>query len=645
MSDFLEKALQLWAAVPVATEEQVKDALLQAGGDVAAATSLLLTPRAASPPPPPPPPPQPRPPPAPRAGPLAAPPAAALSAPLSSPRTSALTSATPRPLAVSRELHPAVRAASLLPYLAHPGGEAKYRLLAPAEVRKEAEEGAALLCELEEGCVVEVAEEVEAASGDRRVRIVDPVWCGWITRRVASTGAVLLEPAVTKQQPAAAGAGASPPPAASGRVEGVEGDAGGASEARGAEAMKPLSERERRERGEGMWKAGMMVLLTGLVEAREYNGRSGVLAAWLADRARYEVRLGNRAVRVRAECVDMHPMQRKREQETKGDEVIFMTTDEQAARAGTYAVKLDPQFWYDRVIDRVFEASNEYEVLELPVEWTEDLALIKKQYRKISLSVHPDKNKHPQADAAFRKVYGAFETLSDSTAQRKLLFTLSMSGASAEEKARFEQAGAEDEDDTLFQWWWDASVPEVEKAAEEAEGSQYDQFAAAYVSDGLGGSVNQVRWIGLQKGMDLHAKERAIFIDCRESADYHGGMIPGAYHVPMSAVQRYGIVNVLGPELIHAMLTARRHHLIVVYSNVATPFSRCRAFCRWLLRAGHKTLPVARFRRLRGGIFGWKHKDGKIARPLTARGMHDDETIEARLRDVKLPQEETIDLN
>jgi hypothetical protein len=33
--------------------------------------------------------------------------------------------------------------------------------------------------------------------------------------------------------------------------------------------------------------------------------------------------------------------------------------------------------------------------------------------------------------------------------------------------------------------------------------------------------------------------------------------------------------------------------------EVATPFSRCRAFCRWLLRAGHQTIKVERVRRLR----------------------------------------------
>ena len=43
-----------------------------------------------------------------------------------------------------------------------------------------------------------------------------------------------------------------------------------------------------------------------------------------------------------------------------------------------------------------------------------------------------DKNKHPQADAAFRKVYGAFETLSDPLSQRRLLFELGFNMATTE---------------------------------------------------------------------------------------------------------------------------------------------------------------------------------------------------------------------
>jgi hypothetical protein len=37
-------------------------------------------------------------------------------------------------------------------------------------------------------------------------------------------------------------------------------------------------------------------------------------------------------------------------------------------------------------------------------------------------------------------------------------------------------------------------VDQVEKAAEEAEGAEIDHFAEMFISDGLGGDVNEVRW-------------------------------------------------------------------------------------------------------------------------------------------------------
>ena len=172
-----------------------------------------------------------------------------------------------------------------------------------------------------------------------------------------------------------------------------------------------------------------MVLLCGLTATRELNGRSGVVAGFDAESQRYEVRLANRAVRVQPRQLAVHPLQRQKEECSRGDELACFAggagePSAQLARAGTYAVELDPQFWYDRALERVFEAAHEFAVLGLPAEFTDDLAHIRKQYRKVSLSVHPDKNKHPQADAAFRKVYGAFETLSDLPQQRRLLQTL-----------------------------------------------------------------------------------------------------------------------------------------------------------------------------------------------------------------------------
>ena len=65
---------------------------------------------------------------------------------------------------------------------------------------------------------------------------------------------------------------------------------------------------------------------------------------------------------------------------------MFVSESEQ--RAGMYAVKLDPQFWYDKALERVFEADNEFQVLELPVAYTEDFIKVKKRYRSISLSVN-----------------------------------------------------------------------------------------------------------------------------------------------------------------------------------------------------------------------------------------------------------------
>ena len=183
-------------------------------------------------------------------------------------------------------------------------------------------------------------------------------------------------------------------------------------------------------------------------------------------------------------------------------------------------------------------------------------------------------------------------------------------------------------------------MPAIQKAAEEAEGAEMDTFAAVYVSDGLGGDVNEVRWMGVNKALSLQSC--LIFIDCREASDFAKGAIAGAWNVPMSAVMAHGIVHVLGEERIHSLLDTQRHCLIVVYSQVATPFTRCRAFCRWLLRAGHHTLPVQRFRRLRGGLFGWQHRGGAVARPIEQSGIDLDERL--RLAQAKAEQY-TIDIN
>lgn len=229
--------------------------------------------------------------------------------------------------------------------------------------------------------------------------------------------------------------------------------------------------------------------------------------------------------------------------------------------------------------------------------------------------MHPDKNKHPQSADAFRKVYGAFETLMDTRQQRRLLWILGKLTPDMEEKVLFD----EEEEDELFQWWWEATVPEIEKQVAEFEGQQFDDYGAMWISDGLGGDVEEVKWIGLETAKRLHKDEEGvIFIDVRDRRDFAAGHIADAFCTPLPEIIDYGLVNVFmaaDDQLIHKLLKHRTKP-IIVYSEVATPFSRCRAFCRWLLRAGHQTIKVERVRRLRGGIFGWKHKNGPVARPL-----------------------------
>ncbi|XP_042055371.1 uncharacterized protein LOC121799919 [Salvia splendens] len=53
-----------------------------------------------------------------------------------------------------------------------------------------------------------------------------------------------------------------------------------------------------------------------------------------------------------------------------------------------------------------------YSILQIPPR-TSDLDLIKKQYRRLALLLHPDKNKFPFSDSAFRLVADSWAVLSD----------------------------------------------------------------------------------------------------------------------------------------------------------------------------------------------------------------------------------------
>lgn len=86
-----------------------------------------------------------------------------------------------------------------------------------------------------------------------------------------------------------------------------------------------MTARDLAARAAGEWRKGKMVLLQGLSAESELNGRSGVVAAWDAERARYDVRLANRVVRALPANLAIHPLQRLRDanEANRGDEVVL----------------------------------------------------------------------------------------------------------------------------------------------------------------------------------------------------------------------------------------------------------------------------------------------------------------------------------
>merc|ERR1719171_1834435 len=99
------------------------------------------------------------------------------------------------------------------------------------------------------------------------------------------------------------------------------------------------------------------------------------------------------------------------------------------------------------MIEWILSAVDEFEVLQLPLVRVDDPGVIRKQFKQLSLSVHPDKNKDPQATPAFRRLFDAMQKLSDPLQQMRVL--------------RIAEGG-EDEDENNHKWWEKASVNEME---------------------------------------------------------------------------------------------------------------------------------------------------------------------------------------
>lgn len=72
---------------------------------------------------------------------------------------------------------------------------------------------------------------------------------------------------------------------------------------------------------------------------------------------------------------------------------------------------------HKRAIDRIRKCKDYYEILQIGKDFSE--SEIKKQYRRLALLLHPDKNSEPGAAEAFKAVGNAFAVLSDADKRRK----------------------------------------------------------------------------------------------------------------------------------------------------------------------------------------------------------------------------------
>ncbi|CAE6955288.1 DnaJ-1 [Symbiodinium natans] len=357
------------------------------------------------------------------------------------------------------------------------------------------------------------------------------------------------------------------------------------------------------------------VIIRGVADAPELEGKIGEIMSF--DAGRYSVKVmnlsgpggyvpgaavnqGSHMKTLLPENLELHPDQVEKDRQAAEDGAIVLlggNEAERAAREALYSLRMDPQHFFDKAVERILAARNEFEVLNLEAKWYgNDMTTIKRAYRRISVGIHPDKNAHPQAVDCFRKVYGAFETLMDKKQQWRLLFILNK--LKDDEVNLYELEAEEDE---RFEWWLEANVPEIEKQAAEIEGGEFEEIGEKWISDGTGGNVNDVRWAGMAESLRLHAEDKAVFIDCRERFEYEIEHIDGAFNIPMREFVDFGLAGVAGPWVKEVL--RRKDQPVIIYSEVATPFSRCRAM---------KSLPAERLRRLRGGMFGWRHKKGKI---------------------------------
>lgn len=343
-------------------------------------------------------------------------------------------------------------------------------------------------------------------------------------------------------------------------------------------------------------REGQRVRLAGLKACPELNGKLGKLLQFDEDKGRWQVKLKDSTKLLKADnlvpCDDAADDDDDRHGTTEQ-----RTRDQASAEAEPRRPLPTKDLLPEEAVEWIQSSADEFELLLMPLQLEEDVGKIRKKFRSLSLLVHPDKNNHPDAENAFKKLFGAMEKLTDPVEQRVAL-------RKARRRALGQDVSGTGDGMDLPSWWEAASVDEMEKAFREME--EKFQKMGLFDHDKRGweqstGVSEDELWISCEQAKDLLQRDLAFFVDARNTSDFQVSRAQGAYSLPGHTMEQlYGIES----TTTFKMIVENPEQTVIIYSDNGSEMSRCIHVSRALRRSSR--VVSHRVLRLRGGLNHWK---------------------------------------
>lgn len=192
---------------------------------------------------------------------------------------------------------------------------------------------------------------------------------------------------------------------------------GGRNQVVGAAAVVPVANKVDDKKRKLIWKRDDADgKITRIKEEREKESKRAKLLELKAKIAQKEALLQEtklqREEHFHQEEAKLKEEERLKKNRRKKFEASFADAFESAreALAGDLTAKRVVAFADDKEINRILSSKSDYDMLKLTPGST--AAELRKRYREMALSCHPDKCNHPKSQEAFRKIVTAYTSLS-----------------------------------------------------------------------------------------------------------------------------------------------------------------------------------------------------------------------------------------